>query len=279
MKSLMRVGVAIILAGLAGVLNAVYLYQSQPKPSQYVAFRLELKRGEPITADHLVPLGIPGNPDSLKRAFIPWNDRTLLLQLVPVRNFNPGDVVLNRDVDEAQAVASRKLELLKFRVVAVGDKFKRQSGTDSLNSSGGSNRVTIVVKQPQLEVAKANTKVKPTAEQQAALRNADRMIRVVTRQLNGKEIAPEDRIWGVAVFPRKEVPAAADANSKTPAKPMTGTGTAKPPVVVAPPEPPPIEQPKDDEMALTVSLEGIESVPAVILVGGEIGFFMLPEFP
>jgi hypothetical protein len=32
-------------------------------------------------------------------------------------------------------------------------------------------------------------------------------------------------------------------------------------------------------MLLTVPLEGIESVPDVILVGGDIGFFMLPEYP
>jgi hypothetical protein len=32
-------------------------------------------------------------------------------------------------------------------------------------------------------------------------------------------------------------------------------------------------------MFLTVPLDGIESVPDLILVGGNIGFFMLPEYP
>jgi len=35
-----------------------------------------------------------------------------------------------------------------------------------------------------------------------------------------------------------------------------------------------IFSPREGEMALTVPLQGIASVPGLILVGGEIGFFM-----
>lgn len=140
------------------------------------------------------------------------------------------------------------MALLQFRVIAVGDRFKRQVATEADAASGGQGSyVTIAVKQ--------QAKDPPRATDPVDVRQSRRMIRVVTQRATGGRPAAEDRIFGVAVFPR-------------------GQAAAVPPGGDSP-----IEQPLGDEMLLTVPLEGIESVPDVILVGGNIGFFMLPEYP
>ena len=135
-------------------------------------------------------------------------------------------------------------------MIAVGDRFKRQSATDAQQASGaGGNFVTIAVKQ-----LPANS---PQDGEPKDVVKSRRMVRLVTQRAAGGSADVADRIFGVAVFPR--------------GKPSPDTAR--------PDGPEAIELPKDDEMLLTVPLEGIESVPGVILVGGDIGFFMLPEFP
>lgn len=245
MRLVPRLAIALVLGMVAAGLNWLAV---QPRGDRYVAVASTLLPNSPFDDQSLKPLAIAGDPQELRRSFVPWGERAVLLKMAAPRAFAAGDLLLQRDVREAIRLADRDLELLRFRVIAVGDNFKRASATESTATPGGGHRtVTITVKQPRDE---------GVAGRDDAQRAARRMIRVVTRRAAGKDLLPEDAIFGVAVFPRTadSSPGGHAADS-------------------------PIEQPRNDEMALTVSLDGVESVPAVILVGGEIGFFMLPEMP
>lgn len=262
MKNIFKLSIAVILAGLAGVLNAFYLSQSQ----SFVEIRTKIKQGDPIVAEKLQRLKVPDTQGALKKSLVPWEDRNLLLQLQATRDYSPGDVVLQRDVAEMVDQAARKTELLRFRVIAVGDRFKRIAGSESFSGSSNiGSTVTIAVKQPTLP----NGEFDVTDE---SGRIARRMVNVVTRRITGKDPLPEDRILGVAVFPRA-------TQLDTPGKVKAAPGGG--PLTVSSDDGKSIqvEQPAKDEMALTIPLEGVESVPAVILVGGEIGFYMSPEYP
>jgi hypothetical protein len=246
MKLVPRLAIALALGLLAAGLNWLAI---RPRGARYVAVASAIAPGAPFDERTLKPLSLADSSPDLRTSFVPWNDRAVLLAMAAPRAFAAGDVVLQRDVREAIRLAERDLELLRFRVIAVGDDFKRASAPESPATRGGNeSTVTIAVKQPPDDHAGPDDK---------AQRDARRMVRVVTRRASRSAPLPEDAIYGVAVFPR----AASDpekANSAAESK---------------------IAQPLDDEMALTVSLDGVESVPAVILVGGEIGFFMLPELP
>jgi hypothetical protein len=243
MSYLTRIGVALLLAAAAAVLNLVYTTH-QPAPPQFVAIRDEMKQGESITEEHLMPLGIPGQAEKLRYTFVPYDKRAVLLQARTTRTYQPGDLVLQRDVEEQGSQIAAQPEILRFRVIAVGNRFKRANSADVEPAAGsGGSTVTVAVKIPD-----------PNKNDKSH-RDAERMLRVVKSRSGGGEVPPELRILGVVVFPRDVAPsdlAPKDAH---------------------------IEQPGADEMALPVSLQGVESVPAVILSGGEIGFLMLPDYP
>jgi hypothetical protein len=250
MSIISRLAIALAVGLVAAGLNALAL-SSATKQSGYVALARDVKQGDAVPAAALAELAVPGDPAVVGRSLVPWKDRGLLVQMRAPRGYAKGDVVLQRDVRDAIRLASRdELALLQFRVIAVGDRFKRQAATEADAASGGQGSyVTIAVKQRAEEP--------PRTDDPPVVRQSRRMIRVVTQRAAGGKPAAEDRIFGVAVFPRAQAAAAGG--------PPAGDS--------------PIEQPLPDEMLLTVPLEGIESVPDVILVGGNIGFFMLPEYP
>jgi hypothetical protein len=246
MRIMPRLVVALALGLLAAGLNWLAI---RPRGERYVAIAAKMAAGGVFDERSLVPLPLAASGGDLRASLVPWDDRAVLLKMAAPRAYEAGDLVLQRDVREAIRLAARDLELLRFRVIAVGDNFKRAAAAEPDATAGmGDRTVTIAVKQPR-------TDAPPTDKPQ---RDSRRMVRVVTRRAAGSDPLPEDAIFGVAVFPRG-------------AEAARGGGSADADL--------PIEQPQNDEMALTVSLDGVESVPAVILVGGEIGFFMMPELP
>jgi hypothetical protein len=250
MAIMTRLAIAVVVGLAAAGLNALAL-MSTVREGGYVSLKAAVPRGELIADDLLEQVAVPGDPAVVGLALVPWQDRGLVVQMRAPRDFATGDVLFQRDLREAIRLANRDgLILLRFRVIAVGDRFKRQSAAEAQESSGGEgNFVTIAVKQLPQE--------SPSTGEPDDVVKSRRMVRLVTQRAAGGSPDVADRIFGVAVFPR--------------GKSGSVTAVSESPVA--------IEQPKDDEMLLTVPLEGIESVPDVILVGGDIGFFMLPEFP
>ena len=245
-----RLATALVVGLAAAGLNALAL-MSSVREGEYVSLKAAVPRGELVSDDLLKQVAVPGDPAEVGRSLVPWKDRGLVLQMRAPRDYATGDVILQRDLREAMRLANRDdLKLLQFRVIAVGDRFKRQSAAEAQQASGGDGSfVTIAVEQG------SENPHHPDDEQRVT--DGRRIIRLVTQRAAGGSPDAADRIYGVAVFPRGEP--TADA-----------TGSEGPEA---------IELPKDNEMLLTVPLEGIESVPDVILVGGDIGFFMLPEYP
>ncbi|MFM8415102.1 MAG: hypothetical protein ACKOCX_10295 [Planctomycetota bacterium] len=245
-----RLVTALVVGLVAAGLNALVLLSSFGEGG-FVSLTAAVSRGEPVSEGLLKQVAVRGDPATVGRSLVPWENRGLVLQMRAPRDYAAGDVILQRDLKEAIRLATRDgLELLRFRVIAVGDRFKRQSAAEAEQLSGGDgNFVTIAVKQlPEKSL--------PTGEPDDVVKSR-RMVRLVTQRAAGGPPDAADRIYGVAVFPRGE-----------PVVDATGSEG-----------PESIELPKEDEMLLTVPLEGIESVPSVILVGGDIGFFMLPEYP
>jgi hypothetical protein len=245
-----RLVTALVVGLAAAGLNALALLSSVGRGT-YVSLTAAVSRCEPISEGLLKQVAIPGVAAEVGRSLVPWEDRGLVLQMRAPRDYAAGDVILQRDLQEAIRLATRDgLKLLRFRVIAVGGRFKRQSATEAQQASGGDGSfVTIAVEQA------AESPDHPDDKKE--VKDGRRMIRLVTQRATGGSPDATDRIYGVAVFPRGE-PAADATGSEGPES---------------------IELPKDNEMLLTVPLEGIESVPDVILVGGDIGFFMLPEDP
>lgn len=260
MSFMSRFAVALAIGLVAAGLNALAL-----RSAEYVAFTRAIKQGEAVPVAALTRRAVPGNPKEVCRALVPWKDRGLLVQMPAPRDYAAGDMALQRDVRDAIHIASRdKLPLLEFEVIAVGDHFKREGAVETDGGSAGRNAfVTVKVKRPDKPPKKGE------APDYAA--NSLRLIRVVTQRAALGKPAAADRILGVAVFPRpgrKTEPAAASRLGED-ARPEADSRNGDVSIL----------KPAEDEMFLTVPLEGIESVPDLILVGGNIGFFMLPEYP
>ncbi len=263
MNNLTKLGIGLVFGILAGILNAAYLASTKPKTSSFVATS-KIEKGATLEGNSLQELSLPESSGVVAAQFIPWSDRNLLLKLSASRNFGDGEAILKRDLQEMLYRSQRTNEMLRFRVIAVGDRFKRQADTDQLSGGeGSSGSVTIAVRQPQTSGLEY--------DRDEASRNAARMVRVVTRQKAGVAPLLEDEILGVAVYPRTDTTGTTSAPAASSLSALTDGD--------APVKLPPIEKPGANEMAITISLEGVESVPAVILVGGEIGFIMRPEFP
>jgi hypothetical protein len=263
MNNLAKLGVGLVLGILAGILNAAYLASTKPATVSVVA-TTQVAKGDMLESTSLQELSLPESSGAVTAQFIPWSDRNLLLKLPASRDFSEGEAILKRDLQEMLYRSQRTNEMLRFRVIAVGDQFKRQADADSLNGGEGrSSSVTIAVPQPQASGLQFGT--------DEVSRNAARMVRVVTRQKAGAFPLPEDEILGVAVYPRTATTGAISTPAASSLSTLTGGEST---VKLAP-----IEKPGPNEMAITISLEGVESVPAVILVGGEIGFIMRPEYP
>ncbi len=245
-----RLGIALAVGLAAAVLNALAL-MSAVGEGGYVSLKAAVAQGKPVSDDLLQQVAVPGDPNTVGKSLVPWKDRGLVLQMRAPRDYAVGDVILQRDLREAIRLAKRdELALLRFRVIAVGDRFKRQSAAEAQQASGGDGSfVTIAVEQRSKDPLRDNDEQR--------VKDGRRMIRLVTQRDANASPDATDRIYGVAVFPRGG-PGTVTANFESDEA---------------------IELPGEEEMLLTVPLEGIESVPSVILVGGDIGFFMLPEDP
>jgi hypothetical protein len=142
MNSVTKFTIAIVLGVAASATNMAWLMQ-QKKPPSYVGFNQNLDRGTVISAEMLIPVPIPGDPEQVKKSLIPFANRRQLLGTRIPRSIRTGDMCLYADL----SLPMKKLDfevLGPFRIVGVGGAFKEQSINET-RIGGGGNNVTIAI--------------------------------------------------------------------------------------------------------------------------------------
>ena len=142
MNNLTKLAIAIVLAGAAAATNMAWL-QQQKTPPMYVGANVNLAPGTVITNESLMPVPIPGDPERIKKSFIPYHDRSVLFGSKAQRHYGAGDMFLYRDM-RVPAKRSNWNVLGPFRIVGVGGAFKAKSLNEK-QIGGGGNNVTLAV--------------------------------------------------------------------------------------------------------------------------------------
>ena len=140
MNNLITFCLALLLGTVAAGMNWFWM-ESQARPDAYVGLQDAVAAGETIEEDNLVAIPIPGSVDTLRQSFVPYANRAILFGLEANRDYDAGDVVLQRDI---QAPASDTVwkHIGPFRLISVGEKFSRD---DKYASSSNDHTVTIAV--------------------------------------------------------------------------------------------------------------------------------------
>lgn len=232
MKHLLKIIAAVLLAVSAAALNFVWL-SAKAKPPAFVAVKAAVAQGEVLGDELLESMPIPGRMDELRQSFIPYAERHILFGMTATRDYQPGDMVLYRDI-QTQTEPTQFQHLGPFRLISVGEKFNSTVTTEAdVERSGRGSNVTIAVKVPYEDRTR-------------------RLLEIIAGQAN-PDAVPPPRIVAVEVYPTSTARPAA-----------TTDATLRLPLA-------------EDERALFISLEDIENVPRVLLVGDEIGFVIPPR--
>jgi hypothetical protein len=233
MSYTMRLAAALILGLVAAGLNWMYVAR-QVKPPKFVSVDADFRRGEQIERDKLKAVPVPGRLDQLKMTFIPWEDRDLLFDITALRDYQQGDLVLQRDI-VAPNLAPVYDSLGPFEVIAVDQNFTGDVSAGAVGRGTGGSNVTIAVRKPY---DPDTLRLLEILDLQSARSFA--MIESST--------APPARIVGIEVYPAGTDARRASEGDQLDLKP--------------------------DEVAMFVSLQNIENVPRVLLVGQRIGFIV-----
>lgn len=144
MSGIVQLSLALSCALAAAGLNWVYL-ASQTSPTRYVAIRNGLDQGDRIEAEDLVAIPVPGDPERLRTALIPYQNRSVLFGNRAVRHYDGGDMVFARDL--LPPIDSKQWDVIgPFELISVAEQFK-QPGQSRMTTSDsiGRNTVTIAV--------------------------------------------------------------------------------------------------------------------------------------
>jgi len=144
MSNLTKFSLAVGLALLAALLNAMWL-SSEKKPPTFVAAKTDLPTGAEISDAMLDEVPVPGDLDRLRASLIPYANRAILLKMKAPRNYIRGDMFFQRDIQAPLELAAFEV-LGPFRLISVGDRFKQAgSEKDEARVDPGGNNVTIAV--------------------------------------------------------------------------------------------------------------------------------------
>ena len=230
----------LVLAGVFAIIAAGVNWvwlNSAKKPPEYVAARDTLELGSEISSGDLIAVPIPGDFDRLKKSMIPYASQSVLFGMKTSRKYEAGDVFLYRDL-EAPNELPKWQELGPFRLISVGERFTGVAKKEQDPASyNQGSNITIAVKR------KYDDKTR-------------RLLQIVDpkkREESDKEVS---RIIAVQVYP------SSGSLTRTETKPDDSDFRL------------PLGA---DEVGLFISLDGVENVPSVLLVGDEIGFVVPPE--
>jgi hypothetical protein len=144
MNNVAKLSLAIVLALIAAVLNAMWL-SAEKRPTMYVAASKKLPAGQAISDDMLAPVPVPGNPNELRKALIPYANRAILIGRPTSRAYLSGDMFFERDIKAPMELA--KFDVLgPFKLISVGSRFTQPgSKQDEPQLDSGGNNITIAV--------------------------------------------------------------------------------------------------------------------------------------
>ncbi len=143
MKHLMGLGFAGLLGVVAAGLNWVWI-AGLATPDQFVAVKSDVTIGQKLNDEDLISVPVPGNRETLRKSFIPWQNRAVLFGTNANRDYVAGDIVFHRDL-QAPAENSQWDVIGPFKLISVGERFKERNvdALDSTRTDG--NNLTIAV--------------------------------------------------------------------------------------------------------------------------------------
>ena len=234
MSNLVKLVLAVVLGLTAAGINWLWL-SSRAQPVKYVGLASDVDRDEKITIEMLMGVPVPGDAATLSQTFIPFSERRILEGRTATRPYRKGDLVLYRDLEAPEAKSVYE-ELGPFRLLSVGNRFARSvKGDETISGSDGDN-IAIAVPWPYDQMTKQLVDITSAArdprDDEADAERRPRIVRLHVLPSAEGDLAPV---------------ASGEAGDFS-------LGLAQ------------------NQRALFVSLEGIENVPRVLLVGQNISF-------
>ena len=140
-NSLIRFGIAILLAAGAGIGNYVFMNKKQA-PAKYVTFTKNINIGETLDANSLGEVEITGKSKDLTKGLIAGSEKSSLYGRKAHRAFSEGTLALQGDF-ERQGPEWQVLG--PFKLLSVGERIREGKSLSYSDGSGG-RTVTIAVK-------------------------------------------------------------------------------------------------------------------------------------
>jgi hypothetical protein len=253
MNNLAKLGIALLLAIIAGVLNVVYLHLRE-RPTLYLALGdAPVKAGQPFpTEDNKYkPLPIPGGVVAPETTFIAWDNRAIVFGLRAKRDLDVGDPIFQGDI--AQAVP-RYETLGPFKLLSVGEHLTGTVETD--RSSGGASAITV---EPLF--------VHPASGEEGnsdALKyneTTSRLLEIIDEQRRGGDRAASH--LRIVAIESVQDPLSADESEVGRANSPGGRSS---------------ELLRSTPRAIIVAIDRVATIPKVLQIGARVGF-VVPAYP
>lgn len=143
MKHLMGLGFALALGVVAAGMNWIWM-SSLASPDEFVGIESDLEVGHELTDDDLIAVPVPGDSDDLRKSLIPYENRAILFGAKTTRDYTEGDVVFHRDI-QPPPDSSQWDVVGPFKLISVGEKFKRSRADELEYTRTDGNNLTIAV--------------------------------------------------------------------------------------------------------------------------------------
>lgn len=243
MNNLMKLGLAIVIAVMAGGLNWAYL-ASKEVPTNYLALRNGIKAGDPFpsTDDFYKKIAIPNDPPENKLTLIPVKERAIVFGMRARRDFQDGEPIFFSDI--AQDVP-RFETLGPFTLLSVGEHLTGPVETEQSDSGGG--EITV---EPGFDAANGDYDL-----------NTRRLLQIIDAQRRrSNTIGSHLRIVAIEARPESDGSTGENASGD-----FSGEVAA-------------VELIRTKKRAIIVPLENVATIPKVLQIGTEIAF-VIPAYP
>jgi hypothetical protein len=138
-NSLLRLGIAVVLAVAAGLGNYLYMTM-RTAPTKFVRFSKEVGLGEVIDNDTMLSeIAISGDASQLKKSLLPWDERENIVGQKASRVFEKDSLALKQDF---LGKGPQWRVLGPFKLLSVGERIR---GSEQGGFSEGRDSQTITI--------------------------------------------------------------------------------------------------------------------------------------